>query len=47
VSETQEELRVGDAAPDVMLTDEQGEGRSFSSFWREHSTAFVFLRHFG
>jgi len=38
---------VGEAAPDVMLRDENGNDVALSSLWKEGPVAFIFVRHFG
>jgi hypothetical protein len=39
--------QVGDAAPDVIVTEPSGREVGLSSFWRERPAVLVFLRHFG
>lgn len=40
-------LQSGDAAPDIILPDQDGRERALADFWRERPTLLVFLRHFG
>ena len=40
-------LSVGDAAPDVTLTDPRGEPLALASLWSGHPALIVFVRHFG
>jgi peroxiredoxin len=38
---------LGDKAPDVVLSDSNGDEVRLSSLWRERPLVLVFLRHFG
>jgi peroxiredoxin len=40
-------LKVGDPAPDVVLTDLDGREVALASLWQQQPTLLVFLRHFG
>ena len=38
---------VGDAAPDILLRDADGNEVQLSSYWQRQPTVLVFIRHFG
>jgi hypothetical protein len=38
---------VGDAAPNVTVTDPQGQPVTLDHFWANGPTLITFLRHFG
>ncbi|GBC76846.1 hypothetical protein HRbin08_00314 [bacterium HR08] len=40
-------LKVGDPAPDVELTNTDGQRVRLSSFWARDPIVLVFSRHFG
>ncbi|MEQ1737079.1 MAG: peroxiredoxin-like family protein [Rhodoglobus sp.] len=40
-------LQIGDAAPDLTLTDHTGQPRQLSSFWEKGPALILFWRHFG
>jgi peroxiredoxin len=40
-------LTVGDSAPDVELTNAEGQPVRLSELWREQPIVLLFLRHFG
>lgn len=40
-------MRIGDAAPDVVLKQSDGQSVTLSSFWRRQPVVLVFVRHFG
>jgi hypothetical protein len=46
-TETGGRLRVGDAAPAVLVTLASGEQRRLADLWRDGPLALAFLRHFG
>lgn len=42
-----EQLKVGQAAPDIVVTDTAGNPVRLSSYWKNGPTLVNFLRHFG
>ncbi|MDP3209018.1 MAG: peroxiredoxin-like family protein [Rhodoglobus sp.] len=40
-------LQIGDAVPDLTLTDHTGQPRKLSSFWEKGPALILFWRHFG
>jgi hypothetical protein len=40
-------LQVGDAAPDLELTDHTGQTRRLSTYWQNGPALILFWRHFG
>ena len=40
-------LRPGDSAPDVVLSDSQGQPVPLSDTWRDGPVLLNFIRHFG
>lgn len=40
-------LNVDQAAPNVTLTDSDGQSVDLAEIWRQHPLALFFVRHFG
>jgi len=44
---TRSRLEIGMPAPDIILTDVQGEPIQLAKLWQNGPTLLTFLRHFG